>query len=271
VARRRTAKRANSKGSQAVVIFWLIFVIVIIAIFMLNAPVIQKNFDLFKTRLIAGPGSEGDTLDIEEDPLLTVNIEQPPSRDPLPTPPPLETTTQPAEQPAAPTQTTTPPAPPPSAPPVTTPAPSQPPAVQPVQMRERAVYFTQVGSDGQILHSRVTRRIPVSESPMQDSINALLAGPSSDEIGRGILNLIPRNTRLLSATVRGNTAYLSFSEDFLFNTFGVEGYVAQLRQIVWTVTEFQNVRDVQFLIEGRRLDYLGEGIWIGSPISRQSF
>jgi spore germination protein GerM len=71
--------------------------------------------------------------------------------------------------------------------------------------------------------------------------------------------------------VRGNTAYLSFSDDFMLNTFGVEGYVAQLRQIVWTVTEFQNVNDVQILIEGRRLDYLAEGIWIGSPISRSSF
>jgi spore germination protein GerM len=106
---------------------------------------------------------------------------------------------------------------------------------------------------------------------MMDVLNALFSGPSVDEINRGILNLIPQNTRILSATVRGNTAYISFSEDFLFNTFGVEGCVAQLRQIVWTVTEFQNVNDVQILVEGRRMDYLGEGIWIGSPISRQSF
>jgi spore germination protein GerM len=106
---------------------------------------------------------------------------------------------------------------------------------------------------------------------MVDTLNVLLAGPSTEELARGIINLIPQNTHILSATVRGSTAYVSFSEDFLFNTFGVEGYVAQLRQIVWTVTEFPNVRDIQILIEGRRLDYLGEGIWIGSPISRQSF
>ena len=104
-----------------------------------------------------------------------------------------------------------------------------------------------------------------------DVLSIMLAGPSSEEINRGILNLLPKNTRLLSATVRGNTAYISFNEDFLFNTFGVEGYVAQLRQVVWTVTEFPNVTDVQILVEGRRIDYLGEGIYIGSPISRQSF
>jgi len=106
---------------------------------------------------------------------------------------------------------------------------------------------------------------------MVDTLNVLLSGPSSSELNKGLLNLIPEKTRILSATVRGNTAYISFSEDFLFNTFGIEGYVAQLRQIVWTATEFPNVNDVQILIEGRRLDYLGEGIWIGSPINRQSF
>jgi len=106
---------------------------------------------------------------------------------------------------------------------------------------------------------------------MRDSLNVLLMGPSVEELNRGIINLIPQNTRILSAAIRGDTAYINFSEDFLFNTHGVEGYVAQLRQIVWTVTEFSNVSDVQILIEGRRLDYLGEGIWIGSPISRASF
>jgi spore germination protein GerM len=146
-----------------------------------------------------------------------------------------------------------------------------PPDTPPVQTRDRVVYFTQVNNDGQILQSRVTRRLPVTQSPMLDALNVILAGPSAEELNRGILNLIPQNTRILSAAIRGTTAYVNFSEDFLFNTFGVEGYIAQLRQIVWTVTEFSNVNDVQILIEGRRMDYLGEGIWIGSPISRQSF
>lgn len=103
---------------------------------------------------------------------------------------------------------------------------------------------------------------------MTDVIEALIAGPAADEKSKGIISLIPPNTRILSATVRGNTAYISFSEDFQYNTYGVEGYAGQLRQIVFTATEFSNVRDVQILIEGRRVDYLGEGVWIGSPVNR---
>ena len=259
MAKQRTAKKTQSKGAQATVIFWLVFIIVIIAIFMINAPTIQKNFNLFRTRLTTPAGAEEEILMMEEEPIVTVTIEQPQRTTPEQTSAPETPPAAPAEPPATQTTQETPAAQP-------TP---QPPT--PVQTRDRIVYFTHVGSDGQILQSRVTRRLPVSDSPMMDSLNTMLAGPSSEEVGRGILNLIPQNTRIISATVRGSTAYINFSEDFLFNTFGVEGYVAQLRQIVWTVTEFQNVRDVQVLIEGRRMDYLGEGIWIGSPISRQSF
>jgi spore germination protein GerM len=105
---------------------------------------------------------------------------------------------------------------------------------------------------------------------MLDVLQVLLRGPSLEEQQRDLISLIPQGTRVLSATVRGDTAYISFSEEFQFNTYGVEGYAAQLRQIVWTVTEFSTVTDVQILIEGRRVDYLGEGIWIGSPINRDS-
>jgi spore germination protein GerM len=104
---------------------------------------------------------------------------------------------------------------------------------------------------------------------MLDVLQALLAGPTPEEQGQGLMSLIPTGTKILSVTVRLGTAYISMSEEFQYTTYGVEGYAAQLNQIIWTVTEFPNVKEVQILIEGRRVDYLGEGIWIGSPISRE--
>jgi spore germination protein GerM len=53
---------------------------------------------------------------------------------------------------------------------------------------------------------------------------------------------------------------------------GVEGFVAQLQQIIYSTTEFPTVDRVQILIEGKRVEYLGgEGIYIGEPISRNTF
>jgi germination protein M len=247
------------RGAQAMVIFWLIFVIVIIAVFMANAQTIKKNFNLFRSRLTSSSEAEESPYEDEE----TVVQEHPSARQETPPQkPPANSTGQdkPAplqEKPAEPPKQTKPETP-------NTPA-------KPPETRDRNIYFAQIDKDGQILQSKVTRKIAVSDSPMMDSLNVMLAGPSASELNKGLLNFIPQNTRILSATVRSNTAYINFNEDFLFNKFGVEGYVAQLRQIVWTVTEFSNVKDVQILVEGRRLDYLGEGIWIGSPINRQSF
>jgi spore germination protein GerM len=281
--RRRTTQKKNSRGAQAVVIFWLIFVIVIITVFMANYDTIKRNFALLKTRLTSASLPEEELLndDLPDEPVIPefrpsnvttneqtiVTVEpsgqidktNPQTTDDKPIT--QQTTQQTATQQTTSQQTTQ----------QTTGQQTQTQTTQSAQTRERAIYFTQIDKDGQILQSKVTRRIPVSESPMQDALNIMLAGPSADEINRGILNIIPKNTRILSSAVRGNTAYISFSEDFMFNTFGVEGFVAQLRQVVWTVTEFSNVNDVQILIEGRRLDYLGEGIWIGSPISRKDF
>jgi len=263
VAVRKSSKN-NTKGSQAAVIFWFVFAIVVICVFMVNAETIKTNFNLFISKLTADTEDELPAFEDEE--LFTVTEEQP-AADTRPAAPVRET--QPAQTSDPAVTVTTPAAQPPQNQQVQTPPQTQ--TTEPARTADRVVYFTQVSSDGQILQSRVTRRVPVSESPMLDSLNLLLTGPSAEELSRGILNLIPQNTRILSAAIRGTTAYISFSEDFLFNTFGVEGYVAQLRQIVWTVTEFQTVSDVQILIEGRRMDYLAEGIYIGSPIGRQSF
>ena len=115
---------------------------------------------------------------------------------------------------------------------------------------------------------KVTRKLEVSDSPLHDSLNALLAGPVAGESNRGLTSFIPPNTRLLSAEVKNNTAFLNFNEAFRYNTLGREGSAAQLKQIVWTATEFPTVHNVQIQIEGQIVDFLTEGITIRNPIGR---
>ena len=113
------------------------------------------------------------------------------------------------------------------------------------------------------------RSLRVSNTPLQDSLNALLSGPTAEERNSGLLSFIPSGARMISdPVIRGNTAHLNFNEEFRYNTSGREGCIAQVQQIVWTATEFPNVHNVQFLIEGRVVDFLSEGVMIGSPIGR---
>jgi len=143
---------------------------------------------------------------------------------------------------------------------------------KPAATTNAKLFFVQVDADGNVNRKSVVRQIPKSDSPLTDTIKALLAGPLDSEKS---MSLIPPGTRLLSATVRNGIAALNFSEEFEFNSIGADGYRGQLMQIVFTATEFATVESVQFLIEGQRKEYIGSGedvwMWIGSPYTRSSF
>lgn len=142
-----------------------------------------------------------------------------------------------------------------------------------VTYTELQLCFLQIDTDGSINRKMIKRSVPKNMSPLTTAINLLLQGPDTTKPEeRNCISLIPQGTKLMSARVDNGIAYLSFSEDFEFNTLGAEGYMGQLMQIVYTATTFSTVKSVQFLIEGEKKDYLGsEGQWIGSPLSKNSF
>jgi outer membrane biosynthesis protein TonB len=270
---RRTGKKtAGSRKFHPGVIFWLAFFILMLGLFWVNREIIQKNYAQLVNR-VSGQ-RQAPEVPLEEDlPPPPAAVAPAPAE--VPQEPPAAVVQRPRETPPAaaqpePARNTAPPASPaPSAGPNREPGPAATQRSAPApEQPERNIYFTQVDTEGVILRSKTSRKISPSDSPMLDALGVLLQGPTTEEQRRGMVSLIPQGSRILSATVRGSTAYISFSEEFQYNTYGVEGYAAQLKQIVWTATEFPNIQDVQILIEGRRVDYLGEGIWIGSPLGR---
>ncbi|MFW6368467.1 MAG: GerMN domain-containing protein, partial [Spirochaetota bacterium] len=133
------------------------------------------------------------------------------------------------------------------------------------------LYYVRITDDG-AFPEPVERTIEYSDSPLTQTVRTLLQGPTSEEVGDGLLDLIPDGTQLLRASVRNGVAYLDFNDAFRFNPMGVEGYRLQLQQIIYVTTQFSTVDRVQFLIEGERHEWLGgEGVYIGSPLGRSSF
>jgi spore germination protein GerM len=261
-------------GKSWAVLFWLVFVIVLFGFYIFNRGAIGRSLEIIKTEFAARKIGEEKPAGPVPDLVRVAPEDAQPSARPTPPATPAASSPPPAPTAASPPATS----PVSSAPSASTPPPaavSQPapnavsPAVRPPEQQERALYFIQVDRDGSILRIKVNRGFPPSDSPMTDMIQALIAGPNAAEKQRGLISLVPPNTRILSAAVRGSTAHISFSEDFLYNTYGAEGYAGQIRQIVYTATEFANVNDVQILIEGRMVDYLGAGIWIGGPLRRE--
>lgn len=131
--------------------------------------------------------------------------------------------------------------------------------------------FIAIDSDGTVVRREIVRTVDKTNTPLTASLKALLAGPSLNEMEKGTMSLIPEGTKLLSASITDRVAYLSFSDEFNINKYGVEGYIGQLMQIVYTATAFSTIDSVQFLINGQKQNYLAEGVWIGSPLPRTTF
>lgn len=146
----------------------------------------------------------------------------------------------------------------------------QPPALEQA-VRERTIYFVKVDSAGFVYPELVKRQVTANDSPLVTTLNILLLGPNLEEKRKGFITLVPEGTRVLNAAVERGIARINFNENFMFNSFGVEGYIAQLKQIIWTATEFVNISEVQITIDGKKVEYLGETIPIDRPLSRDSF
>ncbi len=150
--------------------------------------------------------------------------------------------------------------------------PAEKPAEKTAATRKATLFFVTIDPDGRVLRKEIARELPQTDAPLSDTLKALFRGTSSGEANKGLRSLIPEGTRLLSATVKGGVATVNVSEEFQFNQFGIEGYIGQLAQVVFTATAFPTVTSVQFLIEGQRREYLGaEGVWIGTPLDRGKF
>lgn len=140
------------------------------------------------------------------------------------------------------------------------------------KVRNAKLYFIDVDGSGSIALQPVVRSVRFIDSPLTETLKALLSGMLPSELNRELLSLIPEGSEILSVRVDDGIAYISFNDPFRFNSLGREGYEAQLKQIVYTATEFTTVSSVQILIEGKRYDYLGgEGVFIGQPLTRNSF
>jgi len=284
----RKRSTASSKGgpSNTGCLLWLIVLVAILILFLVNIGKIRATLESTNFREVVKTQREKEpdkpqpvpSAPKVEDELPAAPSDKPAAEKPTPEPQSGTGSTAPAEQPAAakPEPVQKPAAQKPAAekPAAGSAAGSAtaPAAAKPVPTRQAQLFFVRIDDDGIIVRVEVKRAVPASDSPLSDSLGALLKGPTEDELRRKLISLVPAGTRLLGAQVRGSTAFLNFSEEFMYNHYGIEGYAGQLKQIVYTATAFPTVQDVQILIEGERHDYLGgEGVYIGRPLSRNSF
>ncbi len=138
-------------------------------------------------------------------------------------------------------------------------------------IRTSTLYFVNVNNEENISLQGITRPVYYDDSPLTATLTALLAGLTSSELNKGLLSLIPQGTEIRGVTISNGTATIDFNEALSFNSFGKEGLESELKQIVFTATEFPTVDKVQILINGQKKQFLAtEGVFIGEPLTRSS-
>jgi hypothetical protein len=240
-------------------IFWSLFAVFIVILFAVSWKKIGRTIT---DAGLPGPFSQWFSNKNEETVAGLPHASAPVQPSPAATPvvPPAVVAADPAAAPNA------------TAAPIILPVPADVPNIPPPNTQACTLYFIKVDHNGDIHRVPVQRFFPVTASPMTDALNALLAGiTAEEEQQQDIISLIPDKTKIISASIQQGTAYISFNEDFLYSPYGVDGYAGQLKQVIWTATEFPTVKNVQILINGRKESYLGDSIWIGAPLNRENF
>jgi len=111
------------------------------------------------------------------------------------------------------------------------------------------------------------------EERLKTAVELVISGPSDEEKKEGFYSAVPTETKLLDCRVdREGMVFLDFSED-VEKGGGTEEMEERLAQIVFTATQFSEIRCVQLLINGKTVKYFsGEGITeVEHPLTRADF
>ncbi|NLY10635.1 MAG: GerMN domain-containing protein [Firmicutes bacterium] len=111
----------------------------------------------------------------------------------------------------------------------------------------------------------VIREVQEVASP-QVALDELLAGPKPAE---GLISPIPPGTRVLGLQVKDGLATVDFSEE-IHNNFngGAAMESLLLDSIVYTLTEFDTIDQVQILVEGKVIESIGGHVLSNRPLRR---
>jgi germination protein M len=119
----------------------------------------------------------------------------------------------------------------------------------------------------------VQREIPSTPRIALATLRELVDGPSAADEARidGISTAVPASTLVLDVAIDDGLATVNLSREFESGG-GSLSMFGRLAQVVYTVTQFPTVDEVQLELDGRPVTvFSGEGIEIDGPMSRADY
>jgi hypothetical protein len=115
------------------------------------------------------------------------------------------------------------------------------------------------------------RTVPYTVAVAEAAIEGLLGGPTDEDAEAGLATEIPEGTRLLGVDINDRVATVDLSGEFQSGG-GSLSMQMRVAQIVFTLTQFDTVERVAFIIDGTSVSAIGgEGIVVSPPVDRLDF
>ncbi len=125
--------------------------------------------------------------------------------------------------------------------------------------KEVKIYFS--GHQAQYLVSE-SRQLRVNSLPTK-LIKELIAGPESEKLG----TTIPDGTELLNVKLEDKLATVNFSQELTENHWGgTTGEMMTVYSIVNTLTQLDEIEEVQVLVEGKKIETLAGHLDLRNPL-----
>lgn len=116
----------------------------------------------------------------------------------------------------------------------------------------------------------VKRKLQAAQTPYEAILNLLLAGPTAQEVTTGLRTGLPSGLRVLDVTIDQGVARVDVSKE-ITSTIGADLSYA-IAQIVFTLCERSEVRQVSVLVDGQSIDWpRPDGIRIDRPLTPFDF
>lgn len=103
-----------------------------------------------------------------------------------------------------------------------------------------------------------------NDHPAKTAIALLAAEP----LDKSLMRIMPSTTTLLGLKIQDGVAYANFSQNLRRFGGGSANEILLVAEIVNTLTEFPEIKSVQILIEGKKVDSLGGHLDTSEPLSR---
>lgn len=140
-------------------------------------------------------------------------------------------------------------------------------SVQPENTRATVLYY----KDADNLLVPVMRYIPKEDLGLaKAAVKGIIYSPelAQDLKPTGLFPTLPQGTKINGAVIREDgLAILDLSQEFL-SFDSAKGEELGVKALVYTLTEFPNIKSVQLRIDGKEMDEMPHGTKIGAPLKR---